>query len=82
MGDRFSSAIRRPGAWIIGEYRENLYIGFSDGVSRFVGGKAPVPLPPFGFPGAMIVASNELWLAGRDRHHSHQAMGTGSRDAG
>ena len=65
VGDRFSSAIRRPGAWIIGEYRENLYIGFSDGVSRFVGGKAPVPLPPFGFPGAMIVASNELWLAGR-----------------
>jgi len=65
VGDRFSQVISRPGAWIIGEYRENLYIGFSDGESRFAGGKAPVALPPLGYPGAMIVASNELWLAER-----------------
>jgi ligand-binding sensor domain-containing protein/signal transduction histidine kinase len=64
--DRFSQVISRPEPVILGEYRGNLYIRFADGVNRFAGGKAPVALPPLGYPSAMIVASNELWLAEND----------------
>jgi hypothetical protein len=65
VGDRFSQVIGRPKPLILGEDRGNLYIVFNDGVSRFAGGKVPVALPPLGYPGAMIVASDELWLAER-----------------
>lgn len=66
VGDRFSQVISRPLPIILGEYRGNFYIRFVDGVSRFAAGKAPVALPPFGYPNAMIAASNELWLAELD----------------
>jgi ligand-binding sensor domain-containing protein/two-component sensor histidine kinase len=66
VGDRFSQVISRPVPVILGEYRGNLYIRFADGVSRFAGGKAPVALPPLGYPNAMIVASSDLWLAEHD----------------
>jgi ligand-binding sensor domain-containing protein/signal transduction histidine kinase len=66
VGDRFSQAISRQWPVILGEYRGNLYIKFRDGVSRFRGGKAPVALPPLGYPTTMIAASNELWLAEKD----------------
>ncbi len=66
VGDRFSQVISRPTPWILGEYRGDLYIAFHDGDSRFAAGKAPVALPPLGYPTSMIVASNELWLAGHD----------------
>jgi signal transduction histidine kinase len=64
--DRFSQVISRPGPVILGEYRGNLYIRFVDGVSRFARGKAPVALPPLGYPSAMTAASSELWLAEQD----------------
>lgn len=65
VGDRFSQVISRPKPWILGEYRGNLYIGFNDGESRLAKGNAPEALPPLGYPGAMIVASDELWVAER-----------------
>jgi signal transduction histidine kinase/ligand-binding sensor domain-containing protein len=65
-GDRFSTIISRSWPDILGEYRGNLYMRFSDGVSRIAGGKAPVALPPLGHPFAMIATSNELWLAERE----------------
>ena len=65
-GDRFSQAISRQWPVILGEYRGDLYIKSKDGVSRFGRGKAPVALPPLGYPSSMIAASNELWLAEKD----------------
>jgi hypothetical protein len=55
--------VSRLAPLMLGEYGGNLYIRFVDGVSRFATGKAPVALPPLGYPSGMIVASNELWLA-------------------
>jgi signal transduction histidine kinase len=66
VDDRFSQAINRNVPEILGEDRGNLYITFGDGVSRFARGKAPVALPPLGYPSAMIAASDELWLAEHD----------------
>jgi hypothetical protein len=66
VGDRFSQAIGRPDPVVLGEDRGNLYIRFADGVSRFAGGKVAAAFPPFANANAMIVASNELWLAGHD----------------
>ena len=64
VGDRLSQVAGRRVPIILGEYRGNLYIRFTDGVSRFAGVKAPVALPPLGYPSSMIAASDDLWLAG------------------
>jgi ligand-binding sensor domain-containing protein/signal transduction histidine kinase len=64
--DRFSQVISRSVPVILGAYRGNLCIRFADGVSCLAGDKAPVALPPLGYPNAMIVASNDLWLAEHD----------------
>ncbi len=65
-GDRFSLAISLQFPVILGEYRGDLYIQSKGAVTRFGGGKAPVALPPLGYPTTMIAASNELWLAEKD----------------
>lgn len=66
VGDRFSEIVRRPDPVILGEDRGNLYIRFGDGLSCLAGGKVEVTFPAFVNANAMVVASNELWLADHD----------------
>lgn len=66
VGDRFSPVIPRPEPVLLGEYHRNLYIKFGDGANRVGGGKVAAAFPAFSNVGAMMVASNELWLAGHD----------------
>ena len=61
IGDRFSTIRSFPAAYLAGDYRGHMYIGFAPNLYRTDGEKFSEPVPGFEAFG-MAAFSNELWF--------------------